>query len=234
MISAAGLLFEGEEDGFADNHLGGFIAGDPVRATDLPVEIFKRHTFRCMAVLLAFGSTGEEYMQGDPVQPEVVDGDRGARRDEFLPEIQPDPLIIENREEFFQEFQERLPGVGTAHAGPGLPLRVPPYHLKRLFHSRCVNPLGAGGDKGCGGMNDNQSSMTRQQDPLTIWDAWKSACDACVHSSGYSVGILAVDTDGDINTKECIADHVYTKGTWFSPAGYDLYFDQDFYPVNPN
>ncbi|KUG05675.1 hypothetical protein ASZ90_016885 [hydrocarbon metagenome] len=71
-------------------------------------------------------------------------------------------------------------------------------------------------------------------DGSTIWEAWKSACDACVHSTGYSVGILAVDTDGDINTKECITDHVYTKGTWFSPAGYDLYFDQDFHPVNPN
>ncbi|KUG14323.1 hypothetical protein ASZ90_016043 [hydrocarbon metagenome] len=95
-------------------------------------------------------------MEGDPVYPEVVDGDRGPGGNEFLPEIQPDPLIIEYREEFFQEFQERLPGVGTAHAGPGLPLRMAPYHLQCLFHSRCVPALGAGEDKGYGGMKDYQ------------------------------------------------------------------------------
>jgi hypothetical protein len=71
-------------------------------------------------------------------------------------------------------------------------------------------------------------------DGLTIWESWKAATDYVVHSPGYKVGILAVDIDGNTNTKECIDDHIYGQGTWFSPPGYDVQFDQDFYDVNPN
>ena len=72
------------------------------------------------------------------------------------------------------------------------------------------------------------------QYPKTIWEAWKSAGDTIVHFPGYNVGILAVDIDGNTNTKECIDDHIYGQGTWFSPPGYNVEFDKDFYTCDPN
>jgi hypothetical protein len=68
----------------------------------------------------------------------------------------------------------------------------------------------------------------------TIWKSWKDATDSVIHFPGYKVGILAVDIDGNTNTEECIDDHIYGHGTWFSPPGYDVEFDQDFYDVNSN
>ena len=73
------------------------------------------------------------------------------------------------------------------------------------------------------------------QDPRSIWEAWKFAGDYCIHSPGYSVGILAVDIDGNLNTKECIEDHIYAQGEiWYSPTGYNPNFDTDFYECDPD
>jgi hypothetical protein len=66
-----------------------------------------------------------------------------------------------------------------------------------------------------------------------IWESWKYATDAVVHFPGYKVGILAVDIDGNTNTKECIEDHIYGQGTWFSPPGYNVQFDKDFHNCLP-
>jgi hypothetical protein len=74
----------------------------------------------------------------------------------------------------------------------------------------------------------------RLLDEKTIWYSWKYATDYVIHFPDYKVGILAVDIDGNTNTKECIDDHIYGQGTWFSPPGYNVQFDEDFYDVNPN
>lgn len=67
----------------------------------------------------------------------------------------------------------------------------------------------------------------------TIWDSWKYATDSIIPWDGYRVGILAVDIDGNTNTKECIDDHIYGHGTWFSPSGYDVQFDHEFHSCIP-
>lgn len=89
------------------------------------------------------------------------------------------------------------------------------------------------------GISDDDMGVTfadkmTSENPKTIWESWKLAGDFVIHYPGFNVGILAVDIDGDLNTEECIADHIYGQGTWFSPAGYDLHFDKDFHPCDPN
>jgi hypothetical protein len=73
------------------------------------------------------------------------------------------------------------------------------------------------------------------QNSKSIWEAWKLAGEYCIHDPGYSVGILAVDIDGNLNTKECIDDHIYGQGEmWYSPTGYNPNFDKDFYECDPD
>jgi len=52
----------------------------------------------------------------------------------------------------------------------------------------------------------------------SIWEAWQYAGKTCAPSQ-YSVAIIAVDVDGNQYTRDCIDDHIYTKGSWMSPMG---------------
>jgi len=61
--------------------------------------------------------------------------------------------------------------------------------------------------------------------PYSIWGSWKKAANDCVwEQNKYKVAILAVDIDKNPNTAECVDDHIYGKGSWMSPPGYDLEF----------
>jgi hypothetical protein len=69
-------------------------------------------------------------------------------------------------------------------------------------------------------------SYYMKNEKRTIWDSWQRAADYCITSPGvYKVAILAVDIDKDTGTKECLNDHIYGKGDWTSPPGYDVGFD---------
>ena len=62
----------------------------------------------------------------------------------------------------------------------------------------------------------------------SIWNAWIRASNDCVwEQNKYKVAILAVDTDGNFNTRECVDDHVYMNGIWHSPSGYNplIYYE---------
>ena len=62
----------------------------------------------------------------------------------------------------------------------------------------------------------------------SIWESWRMAAnDVIWEQNTYKVAILAADTDKDTTTRECIDDHIYGKGIWFSPPGYDLVFKYD-------
>jgi hypothetical protein len=61
-----------------------------------------------------------------------------------------------------------------------------------------------------------------KQGDYSIWESWQRAANYCIwEQNKYKVAILAVDIDKNTNTRECIDDHIYGKGTWFSPPGYD-------------
>jgi hypothetical protein len=62
----------------------------------------------------------------------------------------------------------------------------------------------------------------------TIWYSWQQAANDYVwEQNKYKVAILAVDTDGNFNTRECVDDHIYGNGIWYSPSGYNpvIYYD---------
>ncbi|MFA5002614.1 MAG: DUF6345 domain-containing protein [Methanolinea sp.] len=65
----------------------------------------------------------------------------------------------------------------------------------------------------------------------SIWESWRMAANDVVwEQNKYKVAILAADTDKDTSTRECIDDHIYGKGVWFSPPGYDLVLKYDTQP----
>ncbi len=55
----------------------------------------------------------------------------------------------------------------------------------------------------------------------TIWDAWSAATDQYVFPNDGSLrsAILAADIDGDLNTPDCLDDHIYGYGSSINPPG---------------
>jgi len=55
----------------------------------------------------------------------------------------------------------------------------------------------------------------------TVWDAWSAATDQYVFPNDGSLrsAILAADIDGDLNTPDCLDDHIYGYGSSINPPG---------------